>query len=254
MRPTNPKGMAELLVAVDDSAPVQVVRRELHLDAIAREYADVVAAHLSGDVRENLVVVIEPDAEHGVGQGLGNLALELDLLFFVRQRSSSAAPVSRGQGHNRGWGSIDRATARGHPNRLADRSSPDRHRRGPGSLPYPGRPLRSLHGEAPTPLPLASIGGAVSPGRRPSPTSNGLVGPLRRLNQAIYAGSSHETGSSAPERRLYLGDSGRLCVGPINGSTRGPSRTPGRSRVGCSGSPSSRPKAQPNDDVQEEET
>src|SRR3954447_2319409 len=54
------------LVAVGDPASGEVVRGQLHLDAVAREDADVVHAHLPGDVRQDLVLVLELDAEHGV--------------------------------------------------------------------------------------------------------------------------------------------------------------------------------------------
>ena len=40
------------------------------------------AAHLARDVAEDLVVVVQLDAEHRVGQRLGDLALHLDLLFL----------------------------------------------------------------------------------------------------------------------------------------------------------------------------
>jgi glycosyltransferase involved in cell wall biosynthesis len=89
-----------LLVAVGDAAAVEVVRRELDLDAVAGQDADVVAAHLARDVAEDLVVVVELDAEHRVGEGLGDLALHLDLLFFAH-----AAPKgSGGSGQNGGSG------------------------------------------------------------------------------------------------------------------------------------------------------
>src|ERR671914_3134842 len=48
-----------LLVAVDDPAAVEVVRRELDLDAVAREDANAVAPHLPGRVTERLVTAVE---------------------------------------------------------------------------------------------------------------------------------------------------------------------------------------------------
>src|SRR5680860_822557 len=77
---------AVLLVAVGDPAAVEVVGRELDLHPVAREDADVVAAHLARDMAEHLVVVVELDLEHRVGQGLGDLALQLDLLFLAHAR------------------------------------------------------------------------------------------------------------------------------------------------------------------------
>src|SRR5262245_54985737 len=52
---------AALLVAVGDATTAQVVRRELDLDPVARGDADVVHAHLPGDVSENLVPVLQLD-------------------------------------------------------------------------------------------------------------------------------------------------------------------------------------------------
>src|SRR3954470_12108429 len=57
-----------LLVPIGDSTAGEVVRRELHLDAITGQDADVVHAHLPGDVGEDLVAVVELHAEHGVGE------------------------------------------------------------------------------------------------------------------------------------------------------------------------------------------
>src|SRR4051794_28224880 len=70
------------LVAVGDATSGEVVRGELHLDPIAGEDADVVHAHLPGDVREDLVAVLQLHAEHRVGEGLGHRALEHDRVFL----------------------------------------------------------------------------------------------------------------------------------------------------------------------------
>src|SRR6185436_4453908 len=73
-----------LPVAVDDAGAVEVVRRQL--DADARQDADPEAAHLAGDVAEDHVIVVELHAEHRVGEGLDDLALELDFLFLCHAR------------------------------------------------------------------------------------------------------------------------------------------------------------------------
>ena len=80
IRPTTGSRSA---VAVDDAPAREIVRRQLDLHAVARQDADVVPAHLARDVGKHLVVVVEPHAEHCVGECLRDLALELDLLFFV---------------------------------------------------------------------------------------------------------------------------------------------------------------------------
>ena len=61
----------ELFVAISNSAALQVVGRELDLHAVAGEDADVMPSHLSRDVAQHLVLVVEFDAEHRVGEGLG---------------------------------------------------------------------------------------------------------------------------------------------------------------------------------------
>ena len=55
-----------LLVPVSDAAAREVVRSELYLDAIARQNSNVVTAHLSRDVPEHLMSILELNPEHGV--------------------------------------------------------------------------------------------------------------------------------------------------------------------------------------------
>src|SRR4029079_13146394 len=62
-----------LLVAVGDAAAVEVVRRELDLDAVAGEDPDVVAAHLPRDVAQELLVVVELDPSHIAVEALREL-------------------------------------------------------------------------------------------------------------------------------------------------------------------------------------
>src|SRR5690606_16961206 len=70
------------LVAVGDPTAGEVVGGQLHLDAIAGEDADVVHAHLSRDVGQHLVAVLELDPEHGVRERLDDRSLENDRVFF----------------------------------------------------------------------------------------------------------------------------------------------------------------------------
>ena len=74
-----------LPVPVGDPTAVQVVGTQLHVDLVARKDADVVLAHLSGDRREDVVATIELDTEHRARKGLGNLALDFNLLFLASQ-------------------------------------------------------------------------------------------------------------------------------------------------------------------------
>src|SRR5438445_13874802 len=55
-----------LLVAVDDPAARQIVGRQFHGDFISRQTADEILAHLPGDVRQYLVLVLQLDAEHSI--------------------------------------------------------------------------------------------------------------------------------------------------------------------------------------------
>jgi hypothetical protein len=63
---------AILLVPVNDPAAREVIRRKLHRDAISRQDADEILAHLSGDVSQHLMLVFELDAEHRVWERLND--------------------------------------------------------------------------------------------------------------------------------------------------------------------------------------
>ena len=78
------------LVPVGDTTSLEVVGGEFHLDAIPRKDPDVVHPHLSADVREHFMAVLELDPEHGVRERLGDGALEDDRIFFrLRQGGTS---------------------------------------------------------------------------------------------------------------------------------------------------------------------
>src|SRR3954468_12707523 len=77
-------GIGCLLVAVDDPAASEVVRRELHHHTVLGEDPDVVLTHLAADVSENLVAVAELHPEHRVRESLDDGALDLDHAFFLR--------------------------------------------------------------------------------------------------------------------------------------------------------------------------
>ena len=63
-------------------ARAQVVRRQLDRDLVAGQDADVVHAHLSGDVPEHDMAVFQLHTERGVGEILENLALHLNDIVF----------------------------------------------------------------------------------------------------------------------------------------------------------------------------
>src|SRR5690606_4671032 len=78
-------------VAVADAAPVEVLGAQLGDHTVLGKDADVVLAHLSGDVREHHVPVVELDAEARVREGLRDRALDLDHSVLLRH----ASPISR---------------------------------------------------------------------------------------------------------------------------------------------------------------
>jgi len=75
------------LVAIGDTTTLEVVRGQLHLDAIAGKDADVMHTHFSADVRKHFVTVLELDPEHGVRQRFGNGPLKDDGIFFGLRQS-----------------------------------------------------------------------------------------------------------------------------------------------------------------------
>ena len=74
--------VALLLVPVRDATPGEVVGSEFHLHLVAGEDADVVHAHLAGDVGQDFVPVVERDLEHCVRKRFEDLALEHDRVFL----------------------------------------------------------------------------------------------------------------------------------------------------------------------------
>src|SRR5689334_21658916 len=77
------------LVSIGDTAPCQVVRGQLHLHLVAGSDADVVHAHLPGDVRQHLVPVLQLDTEHGVRQRLDHRSLHQDHVVLGLDQSAS---------------------------------------------------------------------------------------------------------------------------------------------------------------------
>ncbi len=65
-----------------DAAFGEVVRGQLNGDFVARQDADVIFAHLAGDVSGNFVIVFEFDSESGVWQGFDDRALHFNAVFF----------------------------------------------------------------------------------------------------------------------------------------------------------------------------
>src|SRR5579871_1611994 len=76
-----------LLVAVGDATAREVVRCQLHLDLVAGSDADVVHAHLSGDVGEDLVPVLQLAPKHGVRQRFYDRAFDQNRVVLLLRDS-----------------------------------------------------------------------------------------------------------------------------------------------------------------------
>lgn len=83
-----------LRFAVDDASAGQVVRAQLKLDGVARQDADEVTTHFSGDVRQHHVPALELNAEHRVLQRLGHSSNYFNSFFF-RQNGRSGSGYRR---------------------------------------------------------------------------------------------------------------------------------------------------------------
>src|SRR6266849_4980604 len=71
-----------LLVPVNDPAARQIVRRKLDGHLVPGQDADEILAHLSGNVREHLMLVFQLHAEHGIRQRLNHRGHHLDGILF----------------------------------------------------------------------------------------------------------------------------------------------------------------------------
>lgn len=76
-----------LFVTVRNATAMKIVRRQFHRYAISRQNLDEVHSHLSRNVRENLMTILEHDPEGSIGQALFNDSVRLDRRFFCRTAS-----------------------------------------------------------------------------------------------------------------------------------------------------------------------
>src|SRR5215472_3221968 len=68
--------------AKDDAALAQVVGSQFHGYGVTGQDADVMLAHLAGDVGRHHMAISQFHPESRVGQGLDDLAFHLDRVFF----------------------------------------------------------------------------------------------------------------------------------------------------------------------------
>src|SRR5699024_3915660 len=72
------------LIAVDDAATREIVRRELHHNFVLGKDPDVVLAHLAADVGEHFMTIGQLDLEHRIGKRFDYSAFHFDNAFFFR--------------------------------------------------------------------------------------------------------------------------------------------------------------------------
>ncbi len=89
------KGLSQ---AINDPALVEVVRGHFELHAVAVGEADEAFAHLSGDVRENLVLIGEFDTEHGARENGDDLAFGFDKLGCLHREKLRAGDQGQSSG------------------------------------------------------------------------------------------------------------------------------------------------------------
>lgn len=70
-------GSSGLTLAVDDEAARRIVGRDGNRHAIAEDDADTVATNLAGELRENLVAVVELDAKVAALRDQDDFAVEM---------------------------------------------------------------------------------------------------------------------------------------------------------------------------------
>src|SRR3990172_5149487 len=85
----------ELSSAEGDATFRQIVGRQLYRYAVAGEYANVVLAHLAGNVGGHDVAVIQLDAKQRVVWRFGNRSLHFNVFFFGHEAISNPGSVGR---------------------------------------------------------------------------------------------------------------------------------------------------------------
>src|SRR5260370_699804 len=101
-RSTTSPPLQILLVAMHNPAARQIVRRKLDRDFVSRQNPDEILAHFAGNVRQDLVLVLQLNAEHRVRQRLDHRGHHFNgvllgisgvaFLFFLANRSCHSLP------------------------------------------------------------------------------------------------------------------------------------------------------------------
>src|SRR5690554_660914 len=74
-------------VTVDDTGLAEIVRRHFQRDFIPGQNADVVLAHFAAGVGNNIMAVVQRDAETGIGQYFSDKTTHFDEFFFGHETS-----------------------------------------------------------------------------------------------------------------------------------------------------------------------
>ena len=77
------RNLVAISESINDARLAGVVRRHLHFHPVTDGKTNEAFAHLTGDVRENEMIVRERDTKHGPGQHRHNGALQFDGFFGI---------------------------------------------------------------------------------------------------------------------------------------------------------------------------
>src|SRR5205823_835627 len=80
-----------LLIPIDNAAACQVVRRKLDRHFVSRENTNKILSHFAGNVRQNLVLVLQLNSEHGVRQRLDDRGHDFNGVLFGISRVALVA-------------------------------------------------------------------------------------------------------------------------------------------------------------------
>jgi hypothetical protein len=73
-----------LLESINDATAAEIVRRDLDQDPVTRKNADEILSHLAADMSKHLVLVLQLNPEHGIGQRFHHCGFELNGFFFAQ--------------------------------------------------------------------------------------------------------------------------------------------------------------------------
>lgn len=74
--------VSSLFEPIRDTSAGEIIRRQFDRHLIARQNSDEMHAHFSGNMRENLVTIIQLHSEHCIGERFSNRPLNLDDIFL----------------------------------------------------------------------------------------------------------------------------------------------------------------------------